>query len=315
MQYNNTFINQNLCIKVYTNSKRIYKLIENFLDFDNKHWSPKSKIKIDFSLNEVKRKESYYRNFLYQNLFTENNNLLSFFNNKIAGVTIDPKRRVVKGIILGYKDSLKEYILEVIFNQPLRFILAHYGLFFIHTSVVYKDRDCIFISGPQDSGKSTIALTLAKKGFNLLTDDKCFIKLAKNKIKIISFPTKMGLKDGILKSYSELNKYALKNYYYGKKRRLSLNSISPNFGNTEEHKCKIIIFPKYKVNRNTYIKRVSKKEALDRLIKENLVFCPKKEFEKMFWALYNLASKTSAFELIYNDARLNEVPKIVNKIF
>lgn len=317
MRYKNIYSNHLLKIRIFTNSKIILRLVDNFLNFTRAN-SSKPKIKIDFYLDEVSSKKcNNDKNSLYQNCLDENRNLLSSFGKRIATLTADPKRELVKGTILNYEESSKEHLLDFILMQPLRFILAHHGFFFLHTSAVCKDESCTLIIGPQDSGKSTLALVLSQNGFNLLTDDDCFAKLVKNQTLLFPFPTKMGLNDKVLKKYPELNKLTLKNYRYGGKRRLSLNHIS-NPNNTKGLKCRMIIFPKYKADRDVNMKQLSKKDGLERLVKENLIIYNKERFPRRpinnFEVLCNIIEQANSFELTYNDNNLNRVTEVIKKI-
>lgn len=313
MRYRNTFINQYLRLEVYTNSKRIYKLINNFLDFGSPSCA-NPKIRIKFYLNEANLKTPDNDiNLFYQSWFDENKNLSLSIGDRTVNVTANPETGIVKGTILNYRESYKECLLDLILTQPLRFILTHYGLFFLHASVVCKNKDCILISGSKDSGKSTLALILARDGFNLLADDDCLVKLVRNQVQLFPFPTKMGLNDRILKIFPEFNEHTLKNYRYGGKRRFSLRSISSNPNNIKGLRCKMIIFPRYKMNRNIYMKGISKEETLEWLLKDDHAIYQKKESRKMFWALYTLVSKAKLFELIYNDDKLSKVSEAISR--
>lgn len=319
MRYNNTYTTQYMHVKIDTNSHRIYKLIENFLDFDNSINHPRPKINVEFYLESIVAKNFLLnQNFTYHGWVNKKKILLASVGNESVSVTIDSKAAQVKGVVVNYKALAKEPILDYVFIHPLRFILTHHGLFSIHASMVSKDSDCILISGNQNCGKSTLAFTLLQNGFSLLADDDCFLKLKGNEIQVFPFPTKMGLQDNILKKYPQFNKYVLKDYRYGEKRRLSLNSIA-QYNNTKGYKCKMIIFPAYKANSKVYIKQISKDEALDRLAKENIYVYSPKELKKLscehFGILYNLTRKVNFFELVYNDDKLNDVPEIIKEIF
>lgn len=149
MNYKKAYTDYFLKIRIFTNSKTIFRLIDNFLDFTGINLS-KPKIKIDFYLDEVDLKNpDDDRNFLYQSYFNEGNNLSFSFGNRIASVTTNLKSGIVKGTIFDYKESSKERILNVILMQPLYPILAHHGLFFLHTSMVNKGNDCVLIAGPR----------------------------------------------------------------------------------------------------------------------------------------------------------------------
>lgn len=316
MRYKNTFINHCLQINVYTNSKRISKLIKNVLDLGNGFYNQKPKIKIDVFLDEINLEDANDdKNFLYQGWLDKNKKQWLSIANKMADVIIDYKKSAVRGMIFNYQESSKEHLLDLIFMQPLRFILAKYGFFFIHTSAVCKDKNYILIAGTQGSGKSTLALTLAQSGFTFLADDDCFIKLKGNQTQLFPFPTKIGLNNKILKKFPKLASLTIKNYHYGQKKRLSSNLICSRSSDISNLKCKMIIFPKYSAKKIIKIKKISKEKALDKLIKGLIKDSPITYTKKTFWAFYNLTKKANSFELTYNDSKLNEIPNIINKIF
>jgi len=317
MLYRNTFINENLRIKVYTRSKRISQLINNFLDFNNTCYS-KSQIKIDFYLDEVNLKNTEKegddsKRFLCRGWLQRNNNLSLSLGNTIANVIASPETNVVKGEIFKFDESLKERILDFVFTQPLQFILAYHSLFFLHSSMLCKNNDCILILGEQNAGKSTLALVLSRS-FDLLADDDCFIKPTNNGIVLYPFPTKMGLKDKVLNRYPELKKHILKNYRYGGKHRLSLNSISSNSNHPGARRCKMIIFPRYREGEKVCLKEMSREEALDRLT-DNSSRYPKEKAQEAFWALCSLTKGANSFKLSYDDEQLDEIPKIIQEAF
>lgn len=312
-KYKGIFVNPYCAIKVYTTSRRIYDLIRNQLDFNGAR-NIKPDIEISFYIDEANDKNlSDDRDFIYRGYFNDDKNLSLALGFSIAQVTADFQKRTVKGTIINYKECYKERIFDLIFFQPLRFILSRHGLFFLHASMVSKGPRSLLIAGPQNCGKSTVALIFAQNGFSLLSDDDCFVKLRGKHIQAFSFPTKIGLKDKILSKYPKLNSHTLKNYRYGGKRRLSLNHISDR-SVTVKSRCIAIIFPIYKDGcKNVRLKKISSEESLAKLTREHNML-GKKEYQKMFWTLYHLTKETRSFELIYNDDILNEVPGAVREI-
>jgi len=142
--------------------------------------------------------------------------------------------------IFNYCEHYKERILDLVFSRPLYFILAYHNLFFLHASTVCKGEDCVLISGPKDCGKSTLALTLARNGFKFLSDDDCFVKLVRSQIQLFPFQTKMGLNSRIIKRFPEFNMNILKNYRYGGKQRISLNSNFPVPNDINSYYCRMM---------------------------------------------------------------------------
>lgn len=314
-----TYTNKYLKVNIFTNSKNILKLVDNFLDF-NERCTSGDKVKTNFYFNETNLKDRHRKdNLLLQSWCDKDNNLLYSAGKRMLTVEVNPRAGRVKAAISRLEEAHKTRLLGLIFLKPLRLILAHHGLFFLHASAVCKDRGSIIIAGEEDAGKSIVALLLSRAGFDILTDDKLFIKSEGDRTKLFPFPTKMGLNDKILNRYPRLNKYIIKNYRYGKKRRLSLNHLPSNTNATGEPRCRMVIFPSYKTNSHLHAKAISKKEALNRLAKNilnefsNIGF--KKAFSDNFWTLYNLVRQTRTIELVYNDDGLEEIPELINKQF
>ena len=310
MGYRITLANGYVHLNISTNSKRIYRLVDNFLDF---YGMPRArrKVKINFSLKEAAPvRRAGARAFIYglhrdKRIFAEN----------IATVETDPAKGVVNGTVFHYQESCKEQILDFIFSQPLRAVLAHHNLFFLHASAVCRGSSCILISGPQYSGKSTLALALTKKGFGFLTDDDCFVKLAGKKAKVFPFATKMGVTKNTLKKYPGLNRRLLRHYRYGKKRRVSMRHVlTPQGG--EGYMCRMVLFPVYRKKEAAGLNILPKEEALSRLIED--ASTEKEEHRKrllsktpLFWTFHRLLDGAATFELSYNDKVLDKASRLI----
>ena len=316
MNYRSIFKNSYLYLNFHTNSERIHKLINNFVDFKNIS-SSNPKIKITFYIAETTNKTpAGDDDFFYRNYNDKGANSFSSFGGKIASVITNSKTGIVKGVISGYRDSFKERILDFMFCQPLRTVLLRHGLFYLHASAICKDNNCILISGPSHSGKSTVALSLITNKFHLIADDCCFAKLTADQIYAFPFLTKMGLSDELIKRYPQFNKYVISKYRYGGKKRISTSDVasSPDI-NDLTYKCKILIFPEYRASGKIDIRRFSKEEALERLTRQMPFIYQKKALKKMFKFLCGLTAKTDSFRLLYNDNSLADIPGALEKIF
>ncbi len=310
MTYKHIFSNRYLHITILTNSRYIHDLTGNFLDLGGRVSCRAPQIKIRFFLEEFQANKarlvprSLYRNGTVSSWLYDNKD--------ITLTTTSLKKGTVRASIFKGSGYPKEYILDSVLMQPLRFILAYHGFFFVHASMLSKNNNCILISGPKDSGKNTLALTLARHGFALQSDDDCFIKLVNNVIRVFPFRTKMGLNEKIIGRNPYLKKHILKNYKYGEKRRVSLNVFNADSG--KSYLCRAAIFPAYKPKKVISIKKMPRARFLKQLTSDSLSLYPEKQAEEMTWTFYSLANKVDAFELSYNDARLNEIPGIINKI-
>lgn len=319
MRYNQKLVNHYLSINISTNSKRIHALIKNILDFNYKPLRSNPKIKINFTLKDIGTK---YKpggiSFFCSNMRQGDDIFIQAFGREIVRSEISRKKGTVKGTVAGYRDDVKEHVFYNLFMKPLQFILSYHGFFFIHSSVVSKGDNCVLITGRPNCGKSTISLVLSQYGFNLLTDDDCFVKLTEKGAQLFPFSTKIGLSNIILKKYPALGNYAKKNYSYGKKQRLSIERISKHEG-AKELRCKIILFPIYSSNSRISMKEISGNKIIKRVANEFPLRhisrdYPEKEFETKFLTFYALTKKARSFELTYNDDRLDEIPALIEKI-
>ncbi len=313
MVYRDVYVSRNICLKINTNSKRIRSLVKNILDLNRKGKGVHSSLTVEFYLNELSPARLTVKDkFIYSREGGQTGRFSLSFGSALAKVEADARTKVVRADILNFEDSLKERILDLILMEPLRFILAGKKLCFLHASAVSRGRDCVVINGPQRSGKSTLALTLAKNGFNFMADDDCYLRLERGKVTLFPLPTKMGLDNKSLIRYPELKRYVMQGHIYGGRRRISTRAAFGGDGNIRNYNCRMILFPRYAPARGVYMKRLSRDEALGRLCKINCALYPRGTRPRIFWTLYSLTKNADSFVLGYNDSSLDKVPAAIN---
>jgi len=312
MMYKNVFVNEHFRITFNTNSRYMHDFVGRFLDLSESSPSLKPKINIEFHVNFNNKKHTGKDKTARHMLDNKGGYLFSYTGDHLIEQVIDYKKNFVECAIFEFREKNKEQMLDFIFTQPLRFILAKRGLFSMHAAAVSKGEKAIIICGPQNSGKSTLALTLAHDGFDFLADDDCFIKLSKNKNLLVCLPTKTGFNSEVLAKYPGLKRHIIKDYHYGKKQRLSLHEVLAK-KNTGPHACKMILFPKYSMRKKACLVSMPREKAIETLIKENQYY--KNEYKDLhvenFWTIYNLVKGAEAFEVLYNINSLAEVPRLV----
>ena len=228
--------------------------------------------------------------------------------------------------------DLNKKILAVFSSNP-NFLTS---LSFFHTKTLYdlalkrqnwygfhcaglakKERGILF-PAKKKSGKSTIALTLLKEGFNLLSDDLTYIKQVSDNLFLLSTPPMgVGLRKSSFIFFPELKKIIT-----GKK----INSIEFNesfyfdpeqiFPKCRITKCELhtIVFPIINAS-NTLIKKLPKKEAELRLM-ENLRSTGQyrlEELKEVRNMLGNLVEKTKCYEL-FVDNNMNSLVEVINNL-
>ncbi|MDD5216611.1 MAG: hypothetical protein PHN49_01395 [Candidatus Omnitrophica bacterium] len=310
MKYRRVLTHEHLQITTSTNSFRLHQLIHNFFDFQRSpHSTPQMKVKLCIQI--IKNRNDQY---IYQSL-NKNNRIFSFMDTRTVRVTTDLRTNTATARLLEFDESLKERILDFALMRPLYHILGHHGFFHMHASWVSKNNSSILISGPTNSGKSTLAFVLAQHGFQIHCDDDCFVKASNRQIHLMPLPTKMGLKETVLNRHPKLVRNTVKNYLYGDKKRISLKNIPNHRVRDLGEPTRIdILFPKYKIRGNAALKPISKTKGLKKLIGECLCAYPENDSRKMLWTFYSLAQKTRFFELIYNDQHFDQIPAIMDQL-
>lgn len=292
--------------------------IKHLLDLGDGADCPDPMIKADFYLDLAKRGKKRSTLNISRVVYSGTKKLLCHLKDNIAEIRVDYKNSRVKGAIYEVREEYKETIVGAVFIEPLRFIFARYGLFFLHAAAVAKGRDCVLISGLQNSGKTTLSMILARNGFDFLADDDCFVKFKSNESILFPFPTKIGFSDKLLTTYPELKKDVASNPRWAKKYRISSRNIFSSNGSDKTYACRVILFPKYSNESDVSLKKVSKRDALYRIIGENKDIYYIKGHKELalenFRTLYNLTNKTDSFELLYNDKILSGIPGVVEKI-
>ncbi|MDD5670804.1 MAG: hypothetical protein PHN49_04105, partial [Candidatus Omnitrophica bacterium] len=170
----------------------------------------------------------------------------------------------------------------------------------------------VLIHGPQNSGKSTLALLLAQNGFEYFSDDDCFIQGKGGRPYVFSLPTKIGVSRTLLKKYPAFRHLTVKNYTYGGKQRMPMGAMTVD-PDRKKILCKLILFPRYRAHGRLQIKKISQRESFERLIGLNRRNVPSPGFQKEFWTFFHLTKNAVSYELIYHDGHLKALPGIISQ--
>ena len=317
MRYKKFLATRHFGIRINTNNKMLLELISNNLDFSVRSVA-KPGIIIDFFIEDNPTKDvKDYRNTIQSGWAFKNDKFYSSCGLRIANVLIEPALRKIRvRIYKSYMEHI-EYFLSSFFFQPLCILLAHQELFAMHASCCEKDGSCVLFSGAQNSGKSTLALTLARRGFRLLADDDCFIKIKKESAFILPFPTKIGFNLKMAGKFKDLKKHMVKGYAYGGKPRLSMRHL---YGQVlkQGYRCISIIFPEYCSQGQFSFKEIERETALGLLLKENVHGLLKESSQLAIScasALSTLIKDARCYRLRYNDSLLDRVSAAIQNIY
>lgn len=305
-----TFINDNFRITVTTASRRVLSAVSNYLDFTGKG-TPPPKMAFSFRISERREGEGRRRDpFIHPEPLMKAAQWSGSLALPAAEARVDYRRRTTDAVIHSWREDMKEPLLDFILFKPLRMIMARDGYFCLHASAAAKGDRCIITCGPQNSGKSTVGLSLAQQGFGLLCDDDCFIKAAGGRISVVPFPTKMGISGDLLRRDPALRRHLVRDYRYGGKERISLRHL---YGPKRSRYGDIVLlFPRFTPSGKHRLRTVAKDEALRRLIMENATPWmwgkDTEGFAQVFFTFHTLVSNAKCFDVIYNDGAAWKVP-------
>jgi hypothetical protein len=191
-----------------------------------------------------------------------------------------------------YKGAVSQLIYSIIYNKPFSGWMCT-----LHASGVHLNNKAFVFSAAAGSGKSTVSAILKANGLDYISDD--FIAAAPNG-NVFPFPASISVKDGsfavLSKYYPELGEKVLEKAATGKMvRYLPVNNYSsaikkgiPVHG---------FVFVEYQKESSFGINQVSKKEAIQLLLKETWVN-PKTEFVRAF---FDWIEKTNFYRMTYSD--------------
>jgi hypothetical protein len=191
-----------------------------------------------------------------------------------------------------YKGAISQLIYSIIYKKPFTGWMC-----MLHASGVYTGENAIIFSAAAGSGKSTVSAILKANGLGYISDD--FVAATPDG-HVYPFPASMSVKDGafkvLSKFYPELGGKVLEKASTGKMvRYLPVNNFSENLLNGI--RVAGFIFVSYQSGSGFSIEEVSKKEALQLLLKETWVN-PKPAFVKAF---FDWIEKTSFYRMTYSD--------------
>lgn len=206
-----------------------------------------------------------------------------------------------KSIIIDpSENSLEEDVRVFLLNSILAVALQQRGFFILHASAAVIHGKAVVFSGASNSGKTAIALSLYDKGYDLICDEICAIKIENGKAMVVAGIPQLNIWHNTLiktkkdiKSYKPIrrgiNKYEfnIKDRYYENPMEIS-NIFILNKHNNEE----III---------EEIKGVEKFDSLTKnaykFYLEELIFGKQEIFKNYII----ISQKSNVFKAVFND--------------
>jgi hypothetical protein len=96
-----------------------------------------------------------------------------------GSMLVDLRKRCVAGRFSANMGADRDYWQAVIFPMLMSIVGASVGIVELHCACVVKNKKGYLLAGPSRSGKSTLAMTLARAGFAFLSDDRTLCSVGK----------------------------------------------------------------------------------------------------------------------------------------
>lgn len=243
------------------------------------------------------------------------NSKIYFLSKSGSIVFLDPIVRKVKGFLK--KEIVKNPgELFSLLGSSIVEILKYYGFYFLHAAALCIDKVAYLFSGDGGCGKTTIAISLIREGFNYVSDDSLFLRNWNNKIIVSPMYKHFHIDQDLFEHFPEL--------LGGRTIRIPKNTkvpidISNYFPDSFVSSLMpdVIIFPKMTSNRVSMLNRLSQTESYKRLLKQTVLAADKNISLSQLRTLEKLVKQTKGFELlsgrdIYDDPKILIV--LLNKI-
>lgn len=149
---------------------------------------------------------------------------------------------------------------------------AHDFLLDLHAGVVGKNGQCILLPAAAGSGKSSLTAALTHSGFSYYSDEVALIE--RGTFEVMPVPLAVCVKstawDFMSRYYPELLTLPIHN----RQDRKQVRYVMPRPGSVQEKpgQASHIVFPHYAAGEPTQLTRVSRSEALARLMEQCLAF-------------------------------------------
>jgi hypothetical protein len=313
----------NFRLKIIANDKDIFGLIINQLNFPVVKQRQKVEFEIVFNFKKLDYREipqielDIFKQYpLFQNEYIANNNIILNAGLRTIRFSIDPQNNLVDAYIASGQNIDKDLLFDIIFFQPLRFLLSFHKMYLLHSSCVARDTEAVLFVGKSESGKSVLCLSLIRGGFGYISDDDTILKQNGRVVECLSFPFNLKIKNKLIRYFPEIKKRYLKYSYKVQKNRIDIQKVYP--GSLQDKAMpRLIIFPKFTKDSKTKIRPLNKQVALQYLIGDELrIFKGQYEYisQRHFKIVSNLIKQVRTYQIFYRDQDVNKIPKIINEL-
>ncbi|GEM_PF-1589507 len=229
---------------------------------------------------------------------------------------IDLKKNSITSYIAAPPDIEKDLLFDLIYFQPLKYLLQVRGLHLFHASCVLWHGKGVLFCGKSGSGKSTLALALLRKGFQFFSDDEVVLQRRGGKVKCASFPSMLKIPDASLRAFPEMNNLVMKRRYVNEKKVVDVARQFPVGKDKTVRPC-LLIFPRFVNSAKTRIEPLDKQRALARLAREefsHIRYSGPRVYQNHFLILASLLRCVKTYKLFYRNQDLDKIPDLIKQL-
>ena len=198
---------------------------------------------------------------------------------------------------LADPDGYRPWLLEHLVLQTLVLeLLRGRGLFWLHAGCVAREGRAVIFLGHSGSGKTTSCLNLACGGFEFLAEDRVFLRMAGNGVRLLAYPRDMAVTRETLALLPALRARVGPREFSARKLRVPAAAWFPDPGETAAAPG-LILFPKVVAADHSVLTPLSAGRALRRMLPNSLLASHPAVSARHFQALATLAAASRSFEL------------------
>lgn len=205
-----------------------------------------------------------------------------------------------KIIIEPNENSLEEDIRVFLLNSVFSAILQQRGILVFHASAAVVNGKSIVFAGISDSGKTAIALSLYDRGYDLICDEICAIKIENGEPMVLGGIPQLNVwQDTLTKAEKDISKY--------KTIRQGINKFAFNFKDRYCNKSielsHVIILKNHNKD-EVIIKEIKGVEKFDKLMRSAYKFQLEELFigkEQLFKNHSNVGKNSKMMEVTFNE--------------
>lgn len=182
--------------------------------------------------------------------------------------------------------------------HSLLILLRRRSVYPLHAAAVAKESTGLLLVGESDSGKSTQALSLAREGWDYLTDDSLLLHSGNGPIEARPLRRDFGLDQDAVKVFPEIAGHRQPFLTDERKRRIDMEAIYPG-QRAERCTPRVLVFPSIVSQSESQIRPLRTTDAVCRLMRQSILLALNPRIARAHMnVLQRLADQARSYELL-----------------